>query len=220
MNQPTRASSARSWRRSTTRAVVIGALATMFVASAASAAEPYEPDESQDNGEYDDHGDNDVAGNSGNIDTSGPNPEHPPIANDVGCSTIHDGDLDTDVVKLLDEGIDFGDSTWVVGAPFGVGSVQWSVECGLYSADVVGTLHLDGESDRSGRVHVSFWNAGELQETRHSRTRTAPDNGHHSWPVNLSSPSGVHTTEVRVCTEISDDGVDFDSVNCKTRYMG
>jgi len=44
MNQPTRSSAATTWRHSTIGAVVIGALAAMFIASAASAVEPYPPD--------------------------------------------------------------------------------------------------------------------------------------------------------------------------------
>lgn len=210
MQYPTRSSSTRRWRRATTLAVVIGAVATMFMASAASAredgdyAEQVPPYNEQDDG-----------GSSTTV------PEHDPIPNDAGCSTIFDEDLDTDDLKLLDRGIDFGDNNWLAGAPVGWASVQWSVECGFYSAEVVGTLHLDGDSGRSGRVHVSFWNAGEQIGTpRHSRTRTAPDNDHISWAVNLSSPDDVHVTEVHVCTEISDDGVHFDSVNCKTRVLG
>ena len=211
MQYSTRSSSTRRWRRATTRAVVIGAVATTVVASTASAREDGDyPEQVPPYNEQDDGGSSTTV------------PEHDPIANDAGCSTIFDEDLDTDVVKLLDRGIDFGDNnwSWLGGAPVGVASVQWSVECGFYSAEVVGHLHLDGESGRSGRVHVSFWNYGEYIETRHSRTRTAPDNDHYSWSVNLSSPDGVHITEVHVCTEISDDGVHFDFVNCKTRLLG
>ena len=205
MQYSTRSSSTRRWRRATTRAVVIGAVATMFVASAASAREDGDYPEQVPPYEQEDGGSS-----------------YTPIPNENPCSTIHDEDLDTDIVKLLDRGIDLGDDnwSWLGGAPGGFASVQWSVECGFYSAEVVGTLHLDGDSGRSGRVHVSFWNAGELIETRHSRTRTAPDNDHYSWSVNLSSPDDVHITEVQVCTEISDDGVHFDSVNCKTRLLG
>jgi len=57
-------------------------------------------------------------------------------------------------------------------------------------------------------------------ETVHSRTRTAADNGHWSWSVNLSPTVDVHIIEVHVCTEISDDGVHFDTVSCKTRLAG
>jgi len=38
--------------------------------------------------------------------------------------------------------------------------------------------------------------------------------------VNLSPSGGEQIVEVRVCTEISDDGVDFDAVTCKTRQLG
>ena len=45
------------------------------------------------------------------------------IPNDAGCSTIFDEDLDTDDLKLLDRGIDFGDNNWLLGAPVGWASV-------------------------------------------------------------------------------------------------
>lgn len=169
----------------------------------------------------DDHGDNDVAGTSGRIDNSGPIPVHPPTGADPSeCETSFDTNYETDVLKLLDQGIDFGDNFWLGNAPLGVASVQWGVECGFCDADVVGTLHLDGIRGQSGRIHAAFFLNGELQETFHSRILTATDNGHFSRSVHLASPAGVHVTEVHVCTEISDDGVHFESVNCKARFIG
>ena len=110
----------------------------------------------------------------------------------------------------------------MLDAPFGFASVQWSVDCGFMSGDVVGTLHLDGVDGHSGRIHVDFIDgAGEIVDTKHSAIRTADGNGHDHWPVNLYSPSGTHITEVQICTELRDDsdpGDDFDIVTCKTRH--
>ena len=118
-------------------------------------------------------------------------------------------------------GIDFGDTNWLGNAPAGCASVQWYVpDCDSMNADVVGTLHLDGVDGHSGRIHVEFGSGSETV-TKHSAIKTANDNGHDEWPVNLYSPSDMHVFEVKVCTELRDDsdpGDDFDTVSCKTFY--
>ena len=132
-----------------------------------------------------------------------------------GCSFHSYG---TGAFKILDPGINFGDTNWLVNAP-GVGLVEWYVpDCDFMNTDVVGTLHLDGVDGHSGRIHVEF-SCGAETVTKHSAIRTANGNGHQEWPVNLYSPSDMHVFEVKVCTELRDDsdpGDDFDTVSCKT----
>jgi hypothetical protein len=201
----TRSSAARTWRCSTIGAVVIGTLAAMFIGSAASAVDACDNTTPLENPQCFD--DDPAGGGSG--------------GGSGGSSTTddcYDDNLGTDGLKILDSGIDFGDDNWFAGAPLGWASVEWSVDCGFYSADVVGTLRL--EDGRRGRVHVDFINADGVEETKHSRTRTAPANGHESWSVNLSPSGGEHIVEVQVCTEISNDGVHFDAVTCKTKQLG
>jgi len=198
-------------------ATVIGAVATIAAPSVASAV-PSEPDESAECHPYgtgiDDCGfypdppdDGDSASNS---NTSNP-----------GCFGSQGYGLD--IIKLTSDGIDFGDTNWVgvLGDPLGSGSVEWSVpNCDWYTAELVGTLHLDGVSGKFGRMHVSYWWNGELLETHHSSALHATDNGHEERSVVMSPFIGTNVDEVHVCTEISDDGDDFDQVDCKTRYLG
>ena len=130
-----------------------------------------------------------------------------------------DGTYDRDAVRLTDPGIDFGDTIWLpVGAPLGIGSVDWEIECGTFTVDVVGTLHLDGVEGQYGRVEVGYWNGDLRLDVRHSQTRRAPDNGHHEWPVRISNAIDVYAVEV--CTELSDDGVLFERVSCSTHFAG
>ena len=205
------------WRRSTARAAVLGAIATMAVASVASAVPPYEPDESSECHPYgtgiDDCGfypDPPADGDTPNQDNS----DDP--TND--CSSANYG---FDVIKLTGGGVSFGDGSFVGGAPLWPGSVSWSVpDCDYYSARLVGTLHLNGVSGKFGRMHVSYWWNGELLETHHSSALHATDNGHEERSVVMSPFIGTNVDEVHVCTEISDDGDDFDQVDCKTRYLG
>ena len=133
------------------------------------------------------------------------------------CASVNYG---FDIIKLPGAGVDFGDRTFIGGAPVGPGSVTWSVpDCDYYTARVVGTLHLDGVSGKYARMYVSYWWGGEYVATRHGGTVRAPDNGHEAWSVDLAPLIGHNVDEVHVCTEISDDGVDFDIVDCKTRYL-
>jgi hypothetical protein len=129
--------------------------------------------------------------------------------------------IDTDLVRLTDpSGIDFGDRTFVLGAPIGSGSVQWDIVSGFYTPRLIGTLHLDGVSGQYGRMHISYWDGGGgYIDTRHGGIVRAPDNGHHSWSVDLSPLNLRQITEVRVCTEISSNGVNFSQVDCTTKYL-
>jgi hypothetical protein len=128
--------------------------------------------------------------------------------------------LDTDTVKLTDNEVDFGNDTFVGGVPLGSGRVEWNIVSGFYTPRVTGTLHLDGASGKYARMHISYWDGGGGHiDTRHGGTVQAPDNGHHDWSVDLSPINLAQITEVHVCTEISNDGINFTQVDCKTRDL-
>ena len=74
-------------------------------------------------------------------------------------------------------------------------------------------------SGQYGRMHVGYWWGGQRVATRHSSILHVTDNGHEEMPVNMSGSIGTNVDEVHVCTEISDDGVNFDQVECKERYL-
>ena len=198
------------------RAAFLGAIATIAVASVASAV-PSEPDESAECHPY-----------GTGIDDCGFYPD-PPADGDTPNQDNSDDPTDDcesvnygfDIIKLTGDGVDFGDGWFVGGAPVASGSVAWSVpDCDYYTARLVGTLHTDGVSGKFARMHVSYWWNGDRVDIRHGGTVRAPDNGHEDWSVNLAPFIGGNVDEVHVCTEISDDGDDFEQVDCKTRYLG
>ena len=152
------------WRRSTSRAAVLGAIATMVVASAASAV-PSEPDESaechpygtgiDDCGFYPDPPDDGDSPNQNNSDDP---------ADD--CESVNYG---FDIIKLTGNGVDFGDGSFAFGAPVRMAPFTWSVpDCDYYTARLVGTLHTDGVSGKFARMHVSYWWYGDRIDIRHS----------------------------------------------------
>jgi hypothetical protein len=86
-------------------------------------------------------------------------------------------------------------------------------------ARLIGTLHLDNASGKYARMHISYWDGGGgYLYTRHGGIVHVTDNQHHHWSVDLSPTTLLQITEVHVCTEISDDGVNFSQVDCTTKY--
>jgi hypothetical protein len=216
MNTTNAPSRGRNLRRLMVRASVVGAVAS-FAAASVTSAVPSEQEESMECHPY---------GTA--IDDCGYYPDPP----DGGGSSSGSGSSSSsggchgsdsygfDIVKITSATIDFGDSWYVAGAPAGPGSVNWSVpNCDWYTAGLVGTLHLDNASGQYGRMHVSYWWGGERVATRHSAILHVTDNGHEEMAVNMPGSVGTNVDEVHVCTEISDDGVNFDQVECKERFL-
>jgi hypothetical protein len=127
--------------------------------------------------------------------------------------------IDADLVRLSDNGIDFGDNTFFLGAPIGSGFVQWDIVSRFDTPRLIGTLprrRLGQVRPHAHQLLGRRWRVHRHPPQRH--TSGAPDNGHHHWSVDLSPANLMQITEVHVCTEISDDGVDFSLVDCSTRY--
>jgi hypothetical protein len=201
----------------------VGVLAAAVISATAAAEPPYEPNDTFVGGGYpDDPGAWVPTGPATTAGTTNPIPDAAGSRNSPGQG-CYDETLGTDWVKLTDAGIDFGDGTWVPGvnAPLGFASVQWLIDCGYYRPRVDGTLHLHGVAGQYGRIHVSYWSGGERVDFSHSATLYAPDSRHYQSPVLLAWPSvePIQVTKVRVCTETSDDGADFDIVSCAERYL-
>ena len=70
-------------------------------------------------------------------------------------------------------------------------------------------------------MHIDYYDgAGTYLYTRHGGAVTPPDNGHEDWSVDLSPSTPMQIVQVRVCTEMSNDGVNFSQVDCTGRlYM-
>ncbi len=143
-----------------------------------------------------------------------------PTGNNTGTVNTdwYDNYTDLDAIKLTGNQVKFGDGTWdpLFTAPVGWGSVYWSIVDGFYTPRLTGYIHLNNASGKYGRMHISYWYAGEHIDTRHGGSVRASDDDHHKWKVDLSPLNQGHITEAHVCTEISDDGVNFSQVACKT----
>ncbi len=118
---------------------------------------------------------------------------------------------DTDLIKLTDAKIDFGDNIFLFDVPIGFGSVQWSVFNGFYTPRLIGTLHLKNASGKYARMHMGYNGTSD-----HTDIVYAPDDKHHSWPINHIPDPLSQITRVTICTEISDNGTVFTKVDCKT----
>jgi hypothetical protein len=143
-------------------------------------------------------------------------------AETVGSATepLFGGTLDTDSVKVTGDKIDFGGSLWDGNSPFGGGTMTWSIVDGFYTPRLTGTLHLEDAAGKFARMHISYWDGGGgLISTRHGGIVEPAGNSHESWSVDLSPINLRQIVEAHVCTELSDDGVDFPQIACETYIL-
>jgi hypothetical protein len=128
--------------------------------------------------------------------------------------------LDTDSVKVTGDKVDFGGSLWGINSPVGSGTMTWSIVNGFYTPRLTGTLHLKDAAGKYARMHISYWDGGGGHiATRHGGIVQASGNGHQSWSVDLSPTTLSQIVEAHVCTELSDNGVDFPQVSCETYIL-
>ena len=157
------------------------------------------------------------------------NPEPPPdwvsqeeeqSSSDSDASSWDEVAIDTDQVRITGKLIDFGGNMFEAGVPLGFGSVVWSITDGVYTPRLLGTLHLNNASGKFARMHISYLNGGGgLIDVRHGGIVQANDDDHHHWSVDLSPLNPSQITEVHICTEISDDGVNFNQVGCAMKIL-
>ncbi|MBM7807964.1 hypothetical protein JOD57_003801 [Geodermatophilus bullaregiensis] len=127
-----------------------------------------------------------------------------------------------DPVRLTAPGVDFGDNTFVLGAPLGSGSVNWAVnQYGFYQATLTGRLHLDNVPLQYGRMHMEYFDgAGTSLGTIHGGKVRAPNNNSHvSWSVDLRSPDQLQVVQVEICTETSSNGTSWSQSRCTGRLL-
>jgi hypothetical protein len=138
----------------------------------------------------------------------------------AAAGPAHASTLDTDSVRLTGNQVDFGGSVWGIDSPVGSGKLKWSVVNGFYTPELIGTIHLDDAKGKYARMHVSYWDGGgNLISTRHGGIVHATDNKHHGWSVDLSPINQSQIVEAHVCTELSDDGVNFPQVACEVYLL-
>ena len=129
--------------------------------------------------------------------------------------------VDNDNVEIQDQGVDFGGSVFVGGAPAGAGNVAWDVAGGVVRPILTGTLHLDGVSQDWGRMHIEYFAVGHdhLLFT-HSTARLAPSNRHIGHPVNFQPAGHPDLVEVEICTELGDtSNGPWTRIGCQTEFL-
>jgi len=94
--------------------------------------------------------------------------------------------IDTDSVRLLSTGYDFGGSTWGIGSPTGSGEIHFHHESGGIRPHVLGTLHLNDADGTCSRMRLrSFNDAGTQVQERFGGTVCVSDDAHHGFSVDL-----------------------------------
>ena len=103
--------------------------------------------------------------------------------------------IDNDPVQLLSNKFDFGDNTFVAGAPLGSGNVAWDYTNGIVSPQLTGTLHLRNAAGLCGRMRLEQYDrAGALLSTTLGGMVCTASNAHQAFAVNLN-PAGTALTD-------------------------
>ena len=129
---------------------------------------------------------------------------------------------DIDTVKLTSRQIDFGSDDWVglLSEPWGSARIYWDVVDGFSTPKIVGWLHLNNAAYQYARIYLTFYDgAGNYVSQMYSDTEYVWNNDHHSFGMDLRPYPDRQIVSLRVCTELSDDGQDFEVINCKIRDM-
>ncbi len=123
------------------------------------------------------------------------------------AGAAHAAVIDNDPVQLLSNKFDFGDNTFVAGAPTGSGNVAWDYSLGIVSPQATGTLHLRNAAGLCARMRLDqFSRAGALLATTFGGTVCAANNAHHTFAVNLNAPGNALTDNVLVSIERTNVG--------------
>jgi hypothetical protein len=104
-----------------------------------------------------------------------------------------------DDVKITEDGVDFGDSGWSLGAPTDDGDIYWGLTGGVVTPILTGAIHLNNSSGVCARMNLRYLTeGGTFLTARAGGTVCAGDNGHHSWSVDLSPYSSDRIGQVKV----------------------
>jgi hypothetical protein len=104
----------------------------------------------------------------------------------VAASSTFVANTFADSVKITEDGVDFGSSSFSLGAPTGSGSISWGLDDGAVTPHLTGTLHFNNSSGVCARMNLRYLTeSGAFVTERAGGTVCASDNGHHAFSVDL-----------------------------------
>jgi hypothetical protein len=147
--------------------------------------------------------------------------------------------IDTDSVKLTGTGYDFGNATFVAGAPTGGGDLKFDYTGGQIKPHLTGTLHMNDADGTCARMHLDYRDKnGASIVVKHGGTVCVNDDKHQEFSVDLEPYADNKIASVLVQLEketvsgwfvvdnevfyantfaddvkITEDGVDFGATN-------
>ncbi len=117
----------------------------------------------------------------------------------VAASSTKFANTFSDNVKITEDGVDFGNSSFSLGQPTGSGSVSWRLDDGVVTPHLTGTLWINNSSGVCSRMNIRYLTEGGTFVTERSGgTVCASDNGLHSFSVDLDPFDSNKVGKVKV----------------------
>ena len=108
-------------------------------------------------------------------------------------------DTADDEFKITEDGVDFGDHSFELGAPLGRGAVEWELDGADVAPRLHGALHLNNSSGVCARMNLRYYAAGGAFLTaRASDEFCADDNGHQARTINFRPHESDKIAKVKV----------------------
>ena len=120
-----------------------------------------------------------------------------------GWSTVeaktYSADPPDDKVKITEEGVDFGDLSFDLGAPLGHSDMSWELDGAEVAPRLLGGLHLNNSSGVCARINLRYYTAaGTFLTKRAEDEMCAEDNGHHFRIIDISPYESSKIAKVKV----------------------
>jgi hypothetical protein len=104
-----------------------------------------------------------------------------------------------DDFKITEDGVDFGDLSFHLGAPAGKGYMQWGLDGADVSPRVYGGLHLNNSSGVCARINLRYFTAsGGFLTSRADDAKCASDNDHRYWVIEFGPHESDRIAKVKV----------------------
>lgn len=123
-------------------------------------------------------------------------------------------------IKITEKGFDFGEESFIAGAPTYAGEIYWYLIDGKISISLLGYLHLDDVRELCGRMRLDYYGGKHvLISTEYGGQVCADDDKHHSWSVGLNPYSNSKINEVKVSIEKLTATKDWTIVGSQSRKL-